>query len=126
MPAVNDLNRAFWTGGKDGKLMVQRCDACGFWVNPPVASCPKCEGSLTAQPTSGRGTVFTFTVNHQIYNPETPVPYVVALVELDDQEGLRVYTNLIEVQPDEVRIGMPVEVRFENHGEIFVPVFAPA
>jgi len=125
MPNVTDLNRHFWTGGASGQLLILRCDGCGLWVNPPESSCPSCGGTLSPQPTTGRGKVFSFTINHQPYNPAVPVPYVVALVELGEQEGLRVLTNLIDIEPTEVEIGMPVEVRFEDHGEIFVPVFAP-
>jgi uncharacterized OB-fold protein len=55
-----------------------------------------------------------------------PTPYVVALVELEEQADLRVFTNLVGVEPAQVAIGMPVEVRFEDHGEIFVPIFTPA
>jgi len=126
LPKVTDLNRAFWTGGKNGELLIQRCAACGLWVNPPEAACTSCGGTLAAEPVSGKGTVFSFTVNHQPYNPETPVPYVVAIVELDEQKDLRVFTNLVEVAPDQVQIGMPVAVRFEDHGDVFVPVFVPA
>ena len=126
LPNVTDLNRAFWTGGKDGQLLIQRCESCGLWVNPPEAAvCASCGGTLSPQPVNGTGTVFSFTINHQPYNPATPVPYVVALVELAEQENLRVFTNLIDVEPQAVKIGMAVNVRFEDHGEVFVPVFAP-
>jgi len=126
MPTVTDLNRAFWEGGRNGELLIQRCGSCGLWVNPPEEACAACSGALSPAPVSGRGTVFSFTINHQPYNPSTPVPYVVALVELAEQEGLRVFTNLIGVEPTDVVIGMAVQVRFEDHGEIFIPVFAPA
>jgi uncharacterized OB-fold protein len=74
---------------------------------------------------SGRGTVFTFTVNHQPFRPEVPPPYVIAIVELAEQAGLRVPTNLVGCELDRVRCGMPVRVRFERHGEVFVPLFEP-
>ncbi len=69
--------------------------------------------------------MFTFTVNHQPYHPEVPPPYVIAVVELSEQPDLRVVTNLVDCDPDDVRIGTAVEVRFEQHGEVFVPVFVP-
>jgi uncharacterized OB-fold protein len=125
MPTVNEVTRAYWEGGRQGQLLIDRCASCDRWINPPEATCPGCGGALTAEPVSGRGRVFTFTVNHQPYNPAAPVPYVVALIELLEQEGLRVFTNLVDVDPTEVTIGMEVSVRFEDHGEIFIPVFAP-
>lgn len=74
---------------------------------------------------SGRGTVFTFTVNHQAFRPEVPPPYVIAIVELAEQADLRIPTNLVACDPDRLTCGMPVRVCFERHGEIFVPLFEP-
>lgn len=127
LPKVDDHNRAFWTGGADGHLMVSRCTQCGVWVSPPAADCPDCGGALAAQPVSGRGTVFTYTVNYQPFNPVVPVPYVIAIVELDEQPGLRIASNIVDCEPDSVHIGLEVEVRFECHDgdDVFVPVFAP-
>jgi hypothetical protein len=129
LPKLDEHNRAFWTGGADGHLMVSRCTRCGLWVSPPAADCPDCGGALAAQPVSGRGTVFTYTVNYQPFNPAVPVPYVIAIVELDEQPDLRVASNIVDCEPDSVHIGLPVEVRFEGHDvdgdHVFVPVFAP-
>jgi len=119
-------NRAFWTGGERGELMILRCVACRRWVHPPVAACPECGGELVAEAVSGRGTVFTFTINHQQFNPAVPPPYAIAIVELDEQDGLRFTTNIVNVDLDAIEIGMPVQVVFEQHGEVFVPVFQPA
>ena len=88
-------------------------------------SCPDCEGALAPEPVSGRGTVFTFTVNDQPFNPKVPLPYVIAIVELAEQPDLRIPTNIVGCEPDEVRCGMPVRVLFEQHGELFVPLFEP-
>jgi uncharacterized OB-fold protein len=126
LPALTEANRTFWQAGREGKLMLQRCGDCDRFVSPTADACPGCAGELAYEQVSGRGRVFTFTVTHQPYNPAVPVPYVVALVELDEQEGLRLFTNVIGIEPERVRIGLEVEVRFEDHGEIFVPVFAPA
>jgi uncharacterized OB-fold protein len=125
LPELTERNRTFWMAGREGKLMLQRCASCRRFTSPPAGSCPSCGGELAYEQVSGRGRVFSFTITHQPYNPAVPVPYVVALVELDDQEGLRLFTNLIAIEPADVRIGLEVEVRFEDHGEIFVPVFAP-
>ncbi|HEX5586156.1 MAG TPA: Zn-ribbon domain-containing OB-fold protein [Acidimicrobiia bacterium] len=125
LPGLDDVNRPFWTGGARGELMIQRCGGCGRFVHPPVSECPDCGGELRAEPVSGRGTVFTFTVNRHPFNPEVPLPYVIAIVELVEQADLRVVTNLVDCDPESVEIGMPVRVAFEDRGEIFVPVFVP-
>ena len=78
---------------------------------------------------SGRGTVFTYTVNYQPFNPAVPVPYVIAIVELEEQSDLRIATNIVDCEPDSVRVGLPVEVRFERQDvddeSVYMPVFAP-
>jgi uncharacterized OB-fold protein len=125
LPSLTAANRSFWTGGRDGRLLIERCPACGRWQHPPQGSCGECGGPVVAEPVSGEGTVFTFTVNHQPYHPEVPPPYVIAIVELVEQADLRLPTNLVDCDPDEVAIGQRVAVRFEDHGEVFVPVFAP-
>uniref|UniRef100_UPI0034E1F435 Zn-ribbon domain-containing OB-fold protein n=1 Tax=Mycobacterium sp. OAE908 TaxID=2817899 RepID=UPI0034E1F435 len=129
LPKLHDHNRAFWTGGADGRLLISWCTQCEAWVSPPAGDCPDCEGALVARPVSGRGTVFTYTVNHQPFNPDVPVPYVIAIVQLDEQPDLRIASNIVDCEPDSVHIGLAVEVRFEPQdvdGEsVFVPVFAP-
>jgi len=129
LPKLQDHNRAFWTGGGDGQLLITQCTQCGLWVSPPAAECPVCGGGVEPRPVSGRGTVFTYTVNHQPFNPAVPVPYVIAIIQLDEQEDLRIAANIVDCEPDSVCIGLAVEVRFERHdvdGEaVFVPVFAP-
>jgi uncharacterized protein len=126
LPTLTPENRPFWTGGADGKLLILRCGACGRWVHPPAAECPTGDGgALAPEAVSGKGTVFTFTVNRHPYNPTVPLPYVIAVVALPEQEGLRFMTNVVNCDPESVTIGMPVRVLFEDHGEIFVPIFEP-
>ncbi len=129
LPVLSEHNRAFWTGGADGQLLIARCAGCGLWVHPPATDCPECDGVLAAQPVSGKATVFSYTVNHQPFNAAVPVPYVVAIVELVEQADLRIATNIVDCDPGAVYVGLPVEVRFERHGvgddAVFVPVFAP-
>ena len=109
--------------------MIARCTQCELWVSPPAADCPVCSGALAARPVSGRGTVFTYTVNYQPFNPAVPVPYAIAIVQLEEQADLRIATNIVDCEPDSVVIGLPVEVRFERHDvdgdRVYVPVFAP-
>jgi uncharacterized protein len=129
LPKLNEHNRTFWTGGADGRLHIAWCDRCRLWVHPPAADCPCCEGGLVPRAVSGRGSVFTYTVNYQTYMPGVPVPYVIAIVELEEQTDLRIATNIVGCEPDSVHIGLPVEVRFEPHEvdghTVYFPLFAP-
>jgi uncharacterized OB-fold protein len=126
LPVVDDANRGFWTSGADGRLRFSRCQACGYWLHPPIPRCPECGGwDVAWEPVSGRGTVHTFTVNHQPWDGSTE-PWAIVLVALPEQEGLRLTSNLVGIDPEEVRIGMEVQVVFEEHGDVWVPVFEPA
>lgn len=126
LPALDDENREFWTSGADGTLRVRRCADCGFWIHPPYPSCPRClSTNVNADAVSGRGTVVSFTVNHQPWNPLDPDPYVVALIEFDEQPGLRLMSNIVGCPVDHVHIGQRVQVTFEQHGEIHLPLFGP-
>ncbi|MDG5485341.1 Zn-ribbon domain-containing OB-fold protein [Mycolicibacterium gadium] len=129
LPALDDHNRGFWTGGAEGALKIPFCASCGTWATPLAAACPDCDGVLEYRPVSGRGTVFTYTVNYQPFNPGVPVPYVIAIVELEEQDDLRIATNIVDCEPDSVYVGLPVEVRFEHQvvgdESVYMPVFAP-
>jgi uncharacterized OB-fold protein len=126
VPDLTDANRPFWTGGAQGELLLPRCEPCDRWLDPGEPSCERCGGALVHEAVSGRGTVFAFTVNAQAWTPDLAVPFVVALVELEEQEDLRLPTNIVGCEPDAVRIGMPVRVLFEHQGEAYVPLFEPA
>src|SRR5579863_3286752 len=127
IPEINGDNEAFWTGGRDGRLMVTRCERCGFRTHPPVPRCPSCfSDDVAFAPVSGRGTVYSFTINRQQWSPGLEVPYVIAVVELEEQPGLRLLTNIVGSPVDEVAIEMPVEVEFVERGAAFLPVFRRA
>ena len=125
LPAVDDTNEFFWTAGQDGELRFLRCHECGYYLHPPSPRCPRCGSrDLGPQAVSGRGTVFSFTVNHQQWAlPEDP--WVIAIVELAEQKGLRLTTNIVGCAPDDVAIGQDVEVTFEQHDEVWFPLFRP-
>ncbi|ROO87983.1 putative OB-fold protein [Actinocorallia herbida] len=126
LPRITPETGFFWTSGADGHLRVQRCPGTGRWIHPPRPdSGPKGEYTPVPTPVSGRGTVFSYTVNHQPFLPAIEPPYVVAIVELDEQEGLQLMTRLINCDPEDVRIGQRVRVVFERHGEVFLPLFEP-
>ena len=127
LPQITSDSSAFWQGGESGRLMIHRCSTCRRFFHPPAPICPFC-GSLDVAPqaTSGRGRIATYTINHQAWKPELATPYVVAIVELDDQPGLRLHSNVVELVPDQVRIGMPVHVTFEQHEDVWLPLFKKA
>lgn len=126
LPNINEMNRHFWCGGADGRLHIQRCANCGLYCHPYQAVCHRC-GSRKLPPTavSGRGTVIAVTVNYQQWFPAVPVPYVLGLVELEEQSNIRLLTNL-NVPPEAAAPGMKVKVYFEQYGDIFLPLFEPA
>jgi uncharacterized OB-fold protein len=127
LPAINEMNRYFWCGGADGRLHILCCGDCGLFIHPYVARCPKCRSSRVApRAVSGRGRVASFTVNHQPWLAGVPVPYVIALVELEEQSDIRLVSNLLTCPIEAVAAGMAVKVYFERRGDIFLPLFEPA
>lgn len=116
----------FWRGGAAGELRLLRCKPCRTWIHPPAPICPHCSSrELAVEPTSGRARVVTYTVNHQPWIPGFDPPYVIAIVELEEQPGLRLTTNLVGCPPERVRIEMPVRVRFEACEDVYLPLFEP-
>ncbi len=127
VPALEPHTEAFWRACRAGRLEFVRCTRCDYFIHPPRPVCPRCRGrDLTWTPVSGRGRVFTFTINHKPWFPGQPVPYVLALVELVEQQGLRLTTNIVNCPFDRIRIGMPVRVVFENlTDDVALPLFEP-
>jgi uncharacterized OB-fold protein len=127
LPKLTDQNRHFWQGGEDGELRFLRCRGCRTWLHPPSPICPGCLGKdLAVEAVSGRATVLTFTLNHQPWVPAPDHPYAIAIVELEEQKGLRLMTNVVNCPAEDVRIGMPVRVVFEHHEDVWFPLFEPA
>ena len=75
---------------------------------------------------SGRARVATFTVNHQPWYPGMDPPYVIAIVEIEEQADVRLMTNIVSCDVEDVKIGMPVTVRFEHQDDVWIPLFEPA
>ncbi|QJR02304.1 DNA-binding protein [Sphingobium yanoikuyae] len=126
LPATDRDTLPFWTGGKDGRLLIERCNDCHHLIHPPTGFCPQCEGRDTApHAVSGRATIESFTVNHKQWMPGLTVPYVLALVALEESPEVRLATNIVGCAPHEVEINMPVTVRFEQVDDLWVPLFAP-
>jgi uncharacterized OB-fold protein len=118
----------YWKAAKEHRLELPKCNACGkFWF-PPSQSCPHClAADFAFKPVSGRGKVFSFVTFHRVYHPAfaNEVPYVVALVELE--EGPRLVSNIVGIPVDKVACEMPVKVVFDDVSEdVSVPKFQPA
>ena len=126
LPQPTELSREHWDGCREGRLRVQRCRDCGVYVFIPQPLCTACQGeSLEWVDSSGRGTVYSLTTVHRPQRPEFEVPYTVAIVELE--EGFHMLTNLVGCEPDEMQIGMPIEVSYQRMSEeITLPMFRPA
>jgi uncharacterized OB-fold protein len=126
-PAITADTAPFWEACRRKTLAIQRCTDCGSFRHPPTPVCWRCRSFAHEwTPVSGRGTVFSHAVVHRAFLPELEpyVPYVVAVVALDDAPGVRLVTNLIDAAPGEVAIGLPVEVVFEAvTPEVTVPRF---
>jgi uncharacterized OB-fold protein len=126
LPAITAENAFFWRAGESGVLRFMRCRSCGYYIHPPLPICRVCKSrDVGDEPVSGRGTVLTYTVNRQVWEPGLEAPYVIAIVELAEQRGLRLTTNIVNCPLDEVRIGMPARVVFEQYDDVWLPLFEP-
>lgn len=117
-PAPDELSRPFFDGTLRGELVLQHCTACGQWMWPVRFRCTNCLGAdVEWKAVAGTGTIYTFTIIHQVFHPgfASSVPYNVTVVDLD--EGVRFITNVIDVANDELRIGSRVGLVFERVSE---------
>lgn len=106
--------------------MITHCAACGLWIHPTSPICRRClSRDVAPAVASGKATVASYTINRQQWMPGLETPYVIAIVELVEQPGLRLMTNILGAAPDAVRIGMPVRVLFEQHEDVWLPLFEP-
>jgi uncharacterized OB-fold protein len=127
LPRVNETTRPYWDGARAGRLLLQRCRACTSFVHYPRAWCPRCwKTDLEWVESQGKGRVVTFTIVHQapLESYAGDVPYVLAVVRLD--EGPQMMTNIVGMEPARVRVDLPVAVVFEERaGGLRVPQFRP-
>jgi uncharacterized OB-fold protein len=108
-PMMNQDTREFWMKIQETKkLHLQRCKDCETYMHPPRPICHKCHTSnMEYVPASGKGTIYSYVVYHRSTYPSFEVPYEVVLVELE--EGVRIISNMMDCEPYEIYIGMPVE-----------------
>lgn len=133
-PLQNDpLTAFFWEAARNRELWIQRCRSCGTYIHMPRPICRNCQSfDLAGEQVSGQGTLYSCTQTFKVFHPffADRVPYIIATVTLPEQEGLQLMSNLVGIDParvdDDVKIGMPVEVDFEDLGDYVIPVFKPA
>ena len=124
LPLPDPETAFFWEATAQRKLEILRCQKCKTWVHYPKPSCWNCSsGDLKPEEVSGCGTVYSYTVTHQDV-PGYTAPFAVVIVELEEQAGLRMVSNVVDVPPEDVRIGMPVQVTFQPVAEdVWLPLF---
>jgi uncharacterized protein len=124
LPRLDQDNRFFWTAGSRGVLQFLRCRQCSSFVHPPRPVCRQCLcDDVVPETVAGTGVVDTYTVNHQQWRPGLDVPYVIARVAIDGAPGVFLTTNIVGCPVDAVEMGDRVRVIFEQHGELFLPLF---
>jgi uncharacterized OB-fold protein len=123
-PPLDAENRAFWTGGADGKLYIAKCGDCAEYTHPPKLLCRHCQSeNIAPAAVAGTGVIDTFTINYQPWAPGLEVPLVIARVRLDGVPGVYLTTNIINCPVEEVKFEDKVRVTFEEQDGIFYPLF---
>ncbi|MBV9661709.1 MAG: OB-fold domain-containing protein [Acidimicrobiales bacterium] len=127
VPAMDPLTEPYWDSLRQHRLALLRCRQCGYWLHYPVPACRKClSDDVEYQPVSGKGSIYTFSVVHREFGIHFPIPWVAAFVELVEQDGLRLPTNIVGCAPDEVSIGMPVQVTYRDYEDgLTLALFEP-
>jgi len=129
LPRLNEHDTMeFWQATRNKELKYQKCDDCGTIVFYPRRHCTGCTGgNLNWHVASGKGIVYTYSVVRQSYHPffRNLIPYAVAWIDLD--EGPRILSNVIGVEDPlhDIHIGQRVEVEWEEHDELCIPLFKP-
>jgi uncharacterized OB-fold protein len=124
-PIVTEDSAVFWDAADDGRLVAQRCAKCGRLRHPPRPMCPECRSlDVETVELSGRGALYSYALLHHPQHPAFDYPVFAALVDLE--EGVRLVSNLVGVERDDIRIGMPLQAEFvETDGGHRIPVFRP-
>jgi acetyl-CoA acetyltransferase/uncharacterized OB-fold protein len=126
LPQLTLDNEFFWTSGADGTLRILHCESCSALIHPPQPVCRYCHShSLAPTGVSGYATLIGFTISHRFTHPGLPSPYVVAHVALEDDPRVKLITNIVECAPEDLYLGMRLEVTFEQAEDVWLPLFKP-
>ena len=126
LPTIYAETQFYWDGAKEGKLLLQSCPSCDKAYFPPRPFCPTCGSrDVTVQEASGKGRLYSYIINH-LPAPGCEPPFTVAVVMLE--EGVKMVANILDcpADPEALVLDMPLEVTFEQRGDIAVPQFKPA
>jgi uncharacterized OB-fold protein len=126
VPTPDADTQSWWDSLKDGVFALDYCAACGVFQHPPLEVCRHCGGPLELRAVLGTGTVHSFIIQRRAMLPGFEVPYVLGMIELDDQPGLRV-TGRVTGDVEAATIGMRVRARIEQiaGSDFFAPVYDP-
>ena len=125
LPQPTPETRHFWDGTKQGELRLQRCGDCDHVYFPPRPLCPACSSrSVEVFAAKGKGKLLSYVINHRPH-PSFDGPYAIAVVELD--EGPTMLSNIVDCEqtPEALVLDMPLEVTFEDNGDMAIPLFRP-
>ena len=129
IPRPDEVTRPYWEAAAEHRLVVMRCDSCGSYRHPPTAACENCGSDLARwEQLSGDGHLWSFVVDRRNLVPGFHGPYAVAMVvPVETGEDIRIVTNLVGCPFDQIRVGMPVKVTWEDLGErLTLPQFTPS
>ena len=129
-----DYERGFWEGSRSRELRIQQCAECKVFRHLPTPMCPHCHSlEYTWTKMSGRGVVYSYVIVRHPVHPaireKEQVPYNLCLIELEEQEGLRICSNVLNIAPEDISNDMPVEVTFmptKDQPDVVLPLFVPA
>jgi acetyl-CoA acetyltransferase/uncharacterized OB-fold protein len=124
LPLITQENEFFWTSGADGKLRFGECKACAALIHPPAPVCRHCRSrDVGVRAVSGRATLAGFTLNERFSLPGLVAPFVIAQVAIEEDPRVRLTTNIIDADPDQLELGQQVEVVFEQVEDVWFPLF---
>jgi uncharacterized OB-fold protein len=124
MPQIAPETEFYWRSGADGTLRLMRCQSCGYFVHPPSPRCPRC-GSMNVEPepVSGRGVVYSFSIAVQAFIPGLD-PYCVGMIEVEEQDDVRIIGPIVGCSAEQISIGLPVSVGFLKRSDtVWMPYF---
>lgn len=127
-PRGEGLNGEFYRFCAQDELRFQKCSDCGSWRHMPRHTCPKCHSwNWSWEPSTGRGTLYSWTVCHRSFHPafDDSLPYAICVIEMEES-GVRVLSQVIDPDPAAFRLGLPVRVAFLPRGDTKIPVFRAA
>ena len=127
LPEPGPLTQFFWDGTKEHRLLILRCQDCGHYVHYPRPICDRCQSTqLSPEQLSGIAKLYSYTIVMQAFHPYfiEKIPYILAVVELAEEQGLRMTTNILDCPEEQLRLGLPLEVQFaEVAAGVVLPYF---